>query len=155
MADSAYTHALTLLARRELSAARLRQRLAARDFPSDQIDDAIARLREAGSLDDRRMALAKARSLGAVKARGRARVVREIEALGIDRALAREAVKEVFGELDEDALLEKALAKRLRGRIRDAAQFRRLHQYLMRQGFEPGKILAALKKKGGKTFDEE
>ena len=62
MADSAYLTALKQLARRELSEAQIRQRLSRRGFTPDDIDPAIARLRQDGSLDDARVAAAIARS---------------------------------------------------------------------------------------------
>jgi regulatory protein len=156
LAADPYTYALTLLARRELSAAQIRSRLKSRRFPDPDIDAAIGRLRASQALDDARVARSHARTAASVKGRGRARVVREIEALGIDRATARDAVAEVFSELDEDVLLANALDRKLRGRrIRDAAEFRRLHQFLMRQGFEPGKIVRALETRGGRAFEDQ
>mgnify|MGYP000548360594 CR=1 FL=1 len=44
----------------------------------------------------------------------------------------------------EAAVLERAIAKRLDGPIRDRAQFRRLYQALLRQGFLPDRVAAAL-----------
>jgi SOS response regulatory protein OraA/RecX len=84
-----------------------------------------------------------------VKRHGKLRVRRQIEQAGILPATARQAVDEVFGALDEDALLDAALAKRLRGReqIADDAEFRRLFRYLIAQGFEPDRVMAVLKKR--------
>jgi regulatory protein len=145
-----------MLARRELSATQLRQRLKARHFPDNEIDASINRLRESRALDDGRVARAYARTAAGVKGRGRARVMREIEAMGIDRATAREAVAETFDALDEDALIDRALDRKLRGRrVKDAAEFRRLYAFLMRQGFEAGKIGKALKERGGKGYNHE
>jgi regulatory protein len=166
LAPDAYIAALSLLARRELSAAQLRQRLKARRFPDSEIDASLNRLRESRALDDARVARAYARTAAGVKGRGRARVLREIEAMGIDRATAREAVAETFDALDlrgtggsgsgEDALINRALDRKLRGRrIKDAAEFRRLYAFLMRQGFEAGKIGKALKERGGKGYNHE
>jgi regulatory protein len=155
LAADPYAAAVRLLAGRELSAAQLRQRLKRRQYPEEDIEAVIDRLRTSRALDDSRVARAYARTAAAVKARGRARVLREIEALGIDRTTAREAIAEVFGELDEEGLLARALDRKLRGRrIKDAAEFRRLYQFLMRQGFEPGKIVKALEGRGGRAFDE-
>ena len=108
----AYTQALTWLARRELSERQVRERLARREFDEDSIDTAVARLKTERALDDRRVALACARSAVRLKGRGRARVQRSVESLGIPRDLARAAVDEVFGEIDESALIERALNKR-------------------------------------------
>src|SRR4051812_38811438 len=59
---SAYLDALHLLARRELSVRQLRDRLADREHPLDEIDAAIARLLETRALDDERVANAFART---------------------------------------------------------------------------------------------
>jgi regulatory protein len=156
LAPDAYLAGLSLLSRRELSAAQVRQRLKARGFSPTDIEDAVERLLAAGALDDGRVARGYARTAAAIRGRGRARVIRELEAMGIDRAIAREAAGEAFEELDEEALLIRALDRKLRGRrIKDAAEFHRLHQFLMRQGFDAGRILKALKDRGGRPFDEE
>jgi regulatory protein len=148
-ADRAYVTALGLLARRELAEAQVRTRLATRKFNDDQIDAAMTRLRRERAVDDRRTALACARTQVRIKHRGRARVVRHIEALGINRDIAREAVAEVFAELDENALLEQALDRRLRHglSLSDAAVFRRVHRYLLGQGFDPGRVTELLRRR--------
>jgi regulatory protein len=148
-ADRAYVTALGLLARRELAEAQLRTRLAKRKFTDDEIDAAMTRLRRERALDDRRTALACARTQVRIKHRGRARVVRHIEALGINRDIAREAVADVFAELDENALLEQALDRRLRHglSLSDPAVFRRVHRYLLGQGFDPGRVTELLRRR--------
>ena len=150
MADGrAYIVALTLLARRELAEAQVRTRLAKRQFDEDEIDAAVERLRRERALDDRRTALAKARTEVRIKHRGRARVVRQVEALGIARDIAREAVAEVFAELDEHELLEQALERRLRHgqSLTDPAVLRRIHRFLLGQGFDPGRVTALLRRR--------
>ncbi len=143
----AYTQALAWLARRELSESQLRSRLARRGVEEDDIDDAIARLKRDRSLDDRRVALAYARSAVTLKGRGRERIRRDIEALGIDRALARSATDEVFGEVDESALLERALARRWprAGAPPDQRALQRIYRFLLQQGFPPDKVLSAFR----------
>jgi regulatory protein len=146
-ADRAYIVSLLLLGRRELAEAQLRTRLARRKFDDADIDAAIARLRSERALDDRRTALACARTQAHLKHRGRARVVRQVEALGIDRDLAREAVAEVFADVDEDALIEDALNRRLRHglSLSDPSVFRRMFRYLLGQGFEASRVAALLR----------
>ena len=140
-----------MLARRELSVEALRTRLREWDYPADQIASAIDHLLENGALDDGRVAREYARTAARVKGRGRLRVVRELQAMGIDRQVAAEAIAEVFGDLDERSLVAQALQKKLRGRtkIKDAAEYARLYQYLMRQGFSPAGATHALKKLRG------
>jgi regulatory protein len=147
---AAYAAGLAMLARRELSEARLRERLRRKDHADDAVDAAVTRLREAGAVDDRRVARSAARTEALVRSRGRGYVVRKLEALGIPAEMAADAVNEVFGSLDESALLARALARRLRGpsaSIRDQAHFRRLYQQLVRQGFQPSAVIAALKQR--------
>ena len=151
MERPAYVTGLKMLARRELSEAQLRLRLERRQFDPDDIDEAVRRLQRERALDDRRTALACARTEVRLRQRGRARIVRQIEALGIARDVARSAVAEVFAELDETVLLEQALDKRLRRGVSldDAAGIRRVHRYLIAQGFEPALVTSLVRKRSG------
>ncbi len=153
MPPSAYLDGLRLLARRELSVAGLRARLADRDHSREAIDEAVARLLETGALDDARVARAYARTASTVKGRGRLRIARELQAMGIAREVAAAALGDVFGDVDERALIARAIQKKLRGRTRiaDRAEQVRLYQYLMRQGFSPAAAALALRNLGRQT----
>jgi len=145
----AYLDALKMLARRELSEAQVRQRLARRGHPSDDIEDAIARLREERAIDDTRVAESIARTQTALKKRGKLRVRRQIESAGIAGATAKRAVDDVCSSIDDAALLEASLLKRLHGRerIADDREFQRLYRYLIGQGFDPDQVLGILRKR--------
>ena len=136
-----------MLGRRELSEAQVRQRLARRGYEPDSVDAAVARLRQERAIDDARVAEAIVRTQSSIRGRGRLRVLRELESAGIAAAIARRAVDDVFEGLAPDALLEASLAKRLDERepITDDAEFRRLYRYLIGQGFDADRIIAALK----------
>ena len=146
-ARRAYTDALKLLARRELSEAQVRQRLALKKHDADAIDTAIDRLREERSIDDARVAETIARSQTSLRKRGKLRVRLQVERAGIAAATARRVVDEVFADLDTDALLDAALAKRLRrgDDIPDDRTFDRLYRYLVGQGFDPDRVIALLR----------
>jgi regulatory protein len=154
---SAYVDALHLLSRRALTVNECRDRLRDRQHPDDKIDLAIERLLETGSLNDTRLAQAYARTSVDIKGRGRLRVVRELQARGVDKEAAAEAVAEVFDEKDERALVARALEKKLRGRSRpaDAAESARLYQYLMRQGFTPAVVIDSLRRLRKTADDDE
>jgi regulatory protein len=143
---AAYTDGLKMLARRELSEMQVRQRLARKGHDRDAIDAAIARLREERALDDARVAEAIARTETSVRRRGKLRVRMQIERAGIAKATAKRAVDEVFETIDDAALLEASLGKRLRTRktIADDREFQRLYRYLIGQGFDSDRVLAAL-----------
>jgi regulatory protein len=147
---SAYLDALKMLARHDLSEAQVRQRLQRRTHTDTAIDAAIARLREEQAIDDRRVAAAIARTQTFVKRRGERRVRQQIEQAGIAPETARSVTREIVESTDPDALLEAALARRLRrgARIADDKEFARLYRYLIRQGFEPERVRAVLEKHG-------
>jgi regulatory protein len=135
-----------MLARRELSELQVRQRLARKGHEPDTIDEAVARLLEERAIDDARVAEAIARTQSALHKRGKVRVRMQIERAGIANATAKRAADEVFDGIDDDALLDAALAKRLRGRdtIADEREFQRLYRYLVGQGFDSDRVLNAL-----------
>jgi len=145
---SAYSDGLKMLARRELSEIQVRQRLAQRGHDADSIDEAVTRLREERAIDDARVAEAIARKETSTRPRGRHRVRLQIERAGISKSVASRAVTAVFGDVDDDALLEASLKKRLRGRdtIADDREFQRLYRYLLAQGFDADRVLEALRK---------
>ena len=74
-------------------------------------------------------------------------MLRELAAIGIARSVAADAVTEVFGALDETALLNAALARRLRRGVTldDHASRRRIIQALLRQGFSMDAIRRAMR----------
>jgi regulatory protein len=145
--NRAYLDALRMLARRELSEAQVRHRLARRNHDAGSIDEAVARLKEERAIDDVRVAEAIARSEISLRKRGRLRVKRKIEGAGIAQTVARRITDETFAAVDADALLDAALGKRLRhGKfIADDREFNRLYRYLIGQGFEPDRVLARLR----------
>jgi regulatory protein len=154
---SAYADALRMLSRRELTVADCRSRLLDLEHSPSEVDETIARLIEAGSLDDARFARTFARSAVDIKGRGRLRVQQELQARGIARDTAAEAVGEIFGEKDERSLVDRALQKKLRGRPKptDDRDFARLYQHLMRQGFTPAVVVAAIRKMRGRSSDPD
>ena len=71
----------------------------------------------------------------------------QIERAGIAKETAKAAIDEVFDTIDDEALLESSLRKRLRGRetIADDREFARLFRYLIGQGFESDRVMRALR----------
>ena len=146
---NAYLDGLKMLARRELSEAQVRQRIARKEYDGQSIDEVIARLRAERAIDDARVADAIARTETAVRRRGKLRVRMQIERAGISKYIAKRAVDGVFDAIDDDALIQASLQKRLHGReaIADDREFQRLYRYLVGQGFEPERIVKALSAK--------
>ncbi len=145
---TAYVDGLRLLGRRELSVQQLRERLLDREHDREDVDRAIDLLIENNALDDARVAGAYVRTALKVKGRGRLRIQRELQVMGIPKDVASEALAEAFGEVDERTLIAKALQKKLRGhqKIATPAEYARVFQFLMRQGFSPATVTAVLRR---------
>jgi regulatory protein len=144
--NKAYLDGLKMLARRELSEAQVRERLARRGHDPGAIDDAVRRLRDERAIDDVRAAEAIVRTEASVRRHGKRHVERHLERAGIDTATARRAVDEAFEALDEDAQIEAAIARRLHGRgiIADDRELQRLYRYLVAQGFDSERVQTVL-----------
>ncbi len=149
-ADRAYVAALRLLARRELAEAQVRT-------PPRQAQ--VRRRRDRRR--DRRGCAASGRSTIAGP-RWRAPAPRCASSIAAARASSARSKRwastatspgrrspKSSRELDENALLEQALDRRLRhGRsLSDAAVFRRVHRYLLGQGFDPGRVSELLRRR--------
>src|SRR4030095_3425102 len=107
--ESAYDVGLRMLARRDLSTAQLKARLLDREHTPEDVDATIEQLKESGALDDARVARAYAETALKVKGRGRLRIQRELNEMGIPREVAAAALADAFGEIDERGLIPKAI----------------------------------------------
>jgi regulatory protein len=147
----AYSAALTLLSRRELSTRQLRDRLERRGCTPEDIEQAIKRLTADGTVNDDRAARAYARTAATVKRHGPHRVLRYLQQIGVASDVARQAVDEVYGEGGDATLLEAALQRRLRGRAPDGLDLHeraRIVRHLVSRGFDASLVYAALRRKG-------
>jgi regulatory protein len=145
----AYTLALSWLARRELTERQVRARLLRRSLAAEEVDAAVDRLRREGALDDRRVAGAYARTAVRLKGRGPLRLRRDLQALGVSGAAARDAIDEALAETPEETLIERALTRRWPASgAADRPTLARLYRALLRQGFAADKVMAALRRRG-------
>jgi regulatory protein len=133
----AFQHAVKLLAAKPRSIAELRDRLAERCSSKTVVDTVISRLREYGYVDDERYALTYASSKVRQQPIGRRRLELNLRKKKVDRAVADEALNQVFAETSEDDLIDRAIEKRvrLRGRPKTRAEAKSLFDHLLRQGF--------------------
>ncbi len=144
---NAYIDGLKMLGRRELSEQQVRQRLARKEYAPDEIEEAVARLRDERAINDQRVAEAIVRTETGIRKRGKVRVRMQLERAGIAKDTVKQAIDDVFEGIDGDALLEASLHKRLHGRetIADDREFARLFRYLIGQGFESDRVMRALR----------
>ncbi|MBP7779451.1 MAG: RecX family transcriptional regulator [Acidobacteria bacterium] len=156
--NQARTLALSWLGLRELSKAQVRQRLRRRGVAPDVVDEVIASLVDVGALNEERLALAAARRETAIRGRGPVRARMALRALGLGEATVDAALAAALEQVDVEALLDRALDKRL-ARVGagplDRATFRKLVSALVRQGFEGPTVMARLRRRGASTTDDE
>lgn len=138
--------AYRMLARRPLSERELRTRLTGRGHAEGEVETALGRLRAAGYLSDEQLALdsivARAERLG----HGRLRLVRNLTERGIDERVAAAAWRRAVdqGDVDPDALLRRAIARRVGSGALDRRAYARAYNALLRAGFEPDALRSGL-----------
>ena len=147
---AAYFLALRWLTARELSEGQVRERLGRRGYAAHAIELAVQRLVRERTLDDRRAATAVARTEAKIRRRGPRRILGRLIAMRIDRDLAKDVVRDLFGETDENELLEQTLDRRLRGnrdKLKEPGERRKLLGYLVRQGYSAAAASGLIRKR--------
>jgi regulatory protein len=127
-----------LLAAKPRSVAELRERLLeGRGATEAIVDTVIERLREYGYLDDARFAHSYASLRVQQRPIGRQRLQRDLWLKKIDKQTADAALDQVFTEMPETEMIERAIAKRvrLRGKPKTREEAKKLFDHLLRQGF--------------------
>lgn len=150
-ADSLWVFALKALAGRAHSTGEMREKLRRRAERASDIDDVLARLKDCGYLDDRRFAEGFAAARLSNERFGRTRVIRDLRQHRIAPTLAERSVRDVYENVDEQALIEDWVRRKYRLASREtlfqedkdlAAAYRRL----LRAGFKTGDIVGVLKR---------
>ena len=139
--------ALRMLARRPYSLAEMRRALEKKFADSNQVRQAITRLRELHYLDDKKFAEHYASSLARNRAFGRQRIRRELKAKLVDYRQIEPALAQAFEETSERDLLERTLEKKIRT-LRlplTRAKLAALCQSLLRRGFRAEDIMKAVR----------
>jgi regulatory protein len=150
-AERLWTYALRLLAGRAYSTGELREKLRRRAQREADVDNAVARLKDLGYLDDRRFAESFATARLSGDKFGSTRVVQDLRRRRVAPALAERTVREVYQGVDETALIEDWVRRKYRLASREglfeankdlAAAYRRL----LHAGFRSGEIVRVLKR---------
>ncbi len=137
--------ALAALARRALTEAEIRRRLARRGVPGEEIGRVLARLRRLGYVNDREVAYNHAAWRAREGRHGPLRVFRELLARGIPRETARGAVDAAFPPEGTLEGARRALRRLAPGGIPgDPAERARLFRRMVRRGFPAAEVRALL-----------
>lgn len=137
--DGPRDEALRLLAATELSRKELRETLLARRHAPTAVEAALASLEELGLANDRRAARVHVERRLAGGPVARALLESELEARGIDPAIAAEAIAEIMGSADDGGRALEVAREKVRTappRLAPASVLRRAFAFLLRRGFD-------------------
>ena len=139
--------AVRLLAAKARSRAELRERLLERSDEAT-IDRVIQRLEQLGYLNDERFAASFASSRVASRPIGSARLRRDLHRRQVTADVAETAITAAYEETSEEALIDRAIAKRLRirGKPETREETHKLFAHLMRQGFGFDLVMKKIRK---------
>jgi regulatory protein len=146
--EQAFRDALTLLAARDYTTAKMREKLAARGLNEAAVETAVARLERDGWLSDRRFAERFAETAVAGGRFFGPRLRLEMRRRGVPAELIDEVVGRLRLEHDEQDDLRGIMERRFPGFSFVAAsdrEKRRVIAFLQRRGFGFGAIMKALK----------
>jgi regulatory protein len=145
-AQAAYRFILAALGRRGFARRDLERRLVHRGHPREAARAALDRAAAAGLLDDRQYAISHAQ-LKAARGRGPARLLRDLLAMGVDRAIAEEAIAVAWAGEDREVEAVLGLTRKRAGQlgaIPRPAKRRRLLAFLARRGFTGREVRAVV-----------
>jgi regulatory protein len=109
-------YAARALSARAQSISELRTRLKQRASHQGDVDRVLARLKEAGFVNDQQFAGRFAEWRRENQGLGKTRVLRDLMARRVAPAVAREAVEAAYQETDEVTMIEAFLARKYRGK---------------------------------------
>ncbi len=146
----AFDRAVGLVERRPLTRAEVRRKLLAEGFEPGEAEAAVDRLAASGVVDDARLAAHDLLTRTARLGHGRERLIGELVRRGVDPSVADRAWDEIVGagDLDPKDLLDREAARRVasEGGALDRKGYARVYNALLRAGFEPGEVEAALER---------
>lgn len=127
----------------------LRQKLKAKEFSEDQIEDAVEYVKSFGYINDRRYA--ETYILNRQQEKSRTKILQELMQKGIDHSVAEEAWEEACdSERSERSILREQMEKKLSGtEVPDEKQLRRIFAFFMRRGFKYDDIAAVVRETVG------
>jgi len=150
-ADRLWQYALKTLGARAQSTGELREKLRLRAETATDVDDALARLKDLGYLNDQRFAEGFAAARLSHEKMGSTRVIQDLRRHRVAPALAETTVRQTYEGVDEVALIEDWIRRKYRmtpreGLFREEKDLAAAYRRLARAGFRSGEIIRVLKR---------
>lgn len=157
MRERTFGRAIKLLAAKPRSIAELRGRLLEKSWTNEEtVEATILKLIDYGYLNDEQFAYSYASSQLRQKPVGKGRIKRALALKQVEAEAAETALEQVFNEMSEDELIERAIEKRvrLRGLPKDRAETKSLYDHLLRRGFSYELVIKKVREISSQKFDE-
>src|ERR1700723_234329 len=143
--------ALRALGGRAHSAGELRDKLRRRAQSDEDVDSVLAKLREAGYLNDRRFAENFASARLQNQGLGKMRVLRDLRQRRVAPKLAEQVTEKTYEQTDEAKLIEEFLLRKFRGKqlpafLSEAKNLAGAFRRLRYAGFSAGQSIRVLKR---------
>ncbi|HWQ53679.1 MAG TPA: regulatory protein RecX [Bryobacteraceae bacterium] len=147
-AQELFEYAVKRLAARAHSKGELREKLRRKAEHEEDVETVLRRLEEFKYLDDRKFAESYAAARLEDQQLGARRVVRDLRARRVAPSLAEQTVGRVYGNVDEEALIEDYLRRKYHSAdsFQDQKGLASAYGRLLRAGFTPGLIIRVLRK---------
>src|SRR5206468_9718283 len=151
-AAALWEFAVKSLGARACSTGELRRKLVQKAERAADVDDVISRLRDYGYLNDRRFAESYAGARLENQGLGRSRVLRDLRQRKVRDGLATGAVDRIYKNVDEMALIDSFIRKKVRTKkplpeaLEDPSQLASAYRKLIRAGFSSSNVILALKR---------
>lgn len=149
--DALTAYAARILSARAQSSGELRDKLKRRASRVEDADLVIARLKDAGYLNDKRFAESFANWRRDNQGFGKARVLRDLMTRRVAPAVARTAAESAFREIDETAMIQDFLARKYRNKdlgalLQEEKHLASAYRKLRLAGFSTGNSIRVLKR---------
>ena len=143
---NARDYALYLIEFRDRTEKELREKLTAKGYSEEHIEDTAEFLKSYGYLDDKRYASHFIHDAINLKKWGKIRIRTELLRKGIDREAVEFAIEDAFSEIEDDRVLS-IMEKRFKDSDYSNMKERtRIFNFFMRRGFTPDEIKGAMNK---------
>lgn len=154
--EKTLARAFRLLAAKARSVAQLRERLLEKAEP-EIVEQALARLVELGYLNDQEFARSFANSRLSYKPLGRTRLRQDLQRKQLSKQVVEQALETAYTEHNEEALIERAIEKRLRlkGAPASREESKKLFDYLLRRGFSYDLVMRKVRAAGQSALLED
>lgn len=159
-ADELWEYALRVLDTRAYSGGEMRRKLAGRAQSPSAVAETMAKLGQYGLLDDKRFAESYATARLETQGFGAGRVLRDLRARSIRSDVAINAVEQVYAQTDENALIQRYLERKFRGKdlstyLKEEKHLLSAYRRLRTAGFRSSASIRVLKQFAAKASELE